>query len=86
MQWFQIRINHKILATNKFLCKIKVTNDPKCSFCAISEETIELLLWECNYVKDFLHEAIHWLSEHNIHIHLEENHFFLDYLKIKITK
>ena len=81
MQWFQTRINHKILATNKFLCKIKVTNDPKCSFCAISEETIEHLLWECNYVKDFLHEAINWLSEHNIHIHLEEKSFLFGLFK-----
>ena len=81
MQWFQTRINHKILATNKFLCKIKVTNDPKCSFCAISEETIEHLLWECNYVKDFLHEAINWLSEHNIHIPLEEKSFLFGLFK-----
>ena len=34
MQWFQTRINHKILATNKFLCKINIINNPKCSFCA----------------------------------------------------
>ena len=53
MQWFQTRINHKNLATNKFLCKIKVTNDPKCFFCSVSDETIEHLLWECNIVKGF---------------------------------
>ena len=27
VQWFQTRINHEILATNTFLCKIKLTND-----------------------------------------------------------
>ena len=31
MQWFQTRINHNILATNKFLTKIKIINDPKYS-------------------------------------------------------
>ena len=75
MQWFQTRINHKILATNKFLCKIKVTNDPKCFFCSVSDETIEHLLWECNIVKGFLHETINWLSDHNIVINLDEKSF-----------
>ena len=75
MQWFQTRINHKILATNKFLCKIKVTNDPKCFFCSVSDETIEHLLWECNIVKGFLHETINWLSDHNIALNLDEKSF-----------
>lgn len=47
MQWFQTRINHKILATNKFLCKIKITDDSKCFFCKVSEETIEAII-DCN--------------------------------------
>ena len=41
VQWFQTRINHKILAANTFLCKNKLRNDRKCTFCSIADETIE---------------------------------------------
>ena len=43
VQWFQTRINHIILATNTFLCKFKLTNDPKCTFCSKADETIEFV-------------------------------------------
>ena len=33
--WFQYRIIHRILATNKYLHAIKIKNDPLCSFCSI---------------------------------------------------
>ena len=67
-QWFQTRINHKILATNTFFHKIKITNDPKCTFCAEADETIEHLLWECDYVQKFINEVISWLSQQGIYI------------------
>ena len=41
IQWFQTRINHKILATNTFLCNIKVTNDSRCTFGSLADETIK---------------------------------------------
>ena len=47
VQWFQSRINHKILATNTLLYKMKLIHDPKCTFCYKRDETIEHLLWEC---------------------------------------
>ena len=72
VQWFQTRINHNILATNTFLCKIKLTNDPKCTFCSKADETIEHVVWECNCVKKFINVVITWLSQHNIHITLDE--------------
>ena len=79
MQWFQTRnqtrINHKILATNKFLYKIKVTNDPKCSFCTIPDPRKPLstsygsvIMLKTFYMR--LLTGLNWLSEHNIHIHL----------------
>ena len=40
VQWFQTRINHKILATNTFLCKINLTNVPKCTCCSKADEGI----------------------------------------------
>ena len=53
VQWFQSRINHKILATNNYLYKIKLIGDPKCTFCNKTDKTIEHLLWECDMSKDF---------------------------------
>ena len=41
IQGFQTRITHKSLATNTFLCSIKVTNDSRCTFCSLVDETIE---------------------------------------------
>ena len=72
VQWFQSRINHKILATNTLLYNMKLIEDPKCTFCNKRDETIEHLLWECECVKRFLNESILWLSQHGIHITLNE--------------
>ena len=75
VQWFQSRINHKILATNTYLYKIKLIGDPKCTFWNKTDETIEHLLWECEHVKSFLNETISWLIQHGIHITLNEKSF-----------
>ena len=80
VQWFQTRINHKILATNTFLCKIKLTNDRKYTFCSKEDETIEHVLWECNCVKKFINEVTTWVSQHNIHITLDKKPFLLGLL------
>ena len=66
IQWFQTRINHKILATNTFLSKIKLANDPKCTFCKKFNETIEHLFWDCECVQKIVSELVHWLSQHDI--------------------
>ena len=48
LQWFQYRINHHIVVTNKFLFKIGKSDSQMCTFCDISEESILHLLWECS--------------------------------------
>ena len=62
-------------------CKIKVTNDSRCTFCSLVDETIEHLFWECECVGKFLNEAITWLSHHNIHIALDEKSFLFGVYK-----
>ena len=54
LQWFQTRINHRILGTNRSLFKIKITQSPLCSFCRETDETIEQLFWECDHVQSLL--------------------------------
>ena len=82
-QWFQSRINHKILATNTYLYKIKLIGDPKCTFCNKTDETIEHLLWECEHVKSFLNETISWLIQHGIYITLNEKSFIFGKIQIR---
>ena len=48
--WFQYRIVHRILATNKYLHTIKINNDPLCSFCSIDVETTDHLFFECDTI------------------------------------
>ena len=54
LQWFQTRINHRILGTNRSLSKMKITQSPLCSFCKETDETIGLLFWECDHVQSLL--------------------------------
>ncbi len=61
LRWFQFRLVHRILATNKFLHKIGIKNNPMCSFCKIEEETIVHLFYECDIVHDFLLSFERWI-------------------------
>ena len=51
VQWFQNIINHKILATNTLLYKIKLIGDPKCTFCTKNRRKCHHFLWEFERVK-----------------------------------
>ena len=46
LQWFQVRINHRILPTRKLLHKMKYVQNSTCNSCG-KEETISHLLWTC---------------------------------------
>ena len=45
------RIIHRILGTNSLLIKMKITDDPLCSFCKQSEENLEHFFWGCHISK-----------------------------------
>jgi hypothetical protein len=51
LQWLQYRINHHILVTNHFLSKVKIIDNPDCTFCHTESETVQYLMWNCNFVK-----------------------------------
>ena len=51
-QWFQFKINHKILTTNKFLLKLKIRDDSLCTFCNLEVETIEHLFCYCAVINE----------------------------------
>ena len=53
LKWLQIRINNKILSTNKSISKFKEDQSPLCTFCKTEEEDIAHLLYECKIVNKF---------------------------------
>ena len=75
LRWFQIRINHNILVTNKLLHHMNITDDSSCTFCSTMEETIIHLLWSCSKTQDFLNLMISWFESFDIHIKLSEKLF-----------
>ena len=50
---FQYRLLHRILPTNLFLAKIKIEQDPNCSFCHNHHENLIRLFWDCEIVSGF---------------------------------
>ncbi|WP_419627691.1 hypothetical protein, partial [Thiolapillus sp.] len=53
LRWFQLRILHRILPTNKYLCMCRIVESACCSFCKQEEETISHLFWHCDIVQVF---------------------------------
>lgn len=47
---FQFRLLHNAVITNKHLYRYKMRDDNLCSFCALAEESILHLFFECTYV------------------------------------
>ena len=54
LQWFQTRINHRILGTNFLLKKMNIKDNDLCSFCRNEQETILHLFYECPIVNVFV--------------------------------
>ena len=65
LQWFQTRVNHRILPTNKYLYIIKAIPSPLCTYCD-SDETITHLLWSCSTTQTFLQKVQSWFRRNNI--------------------
>jgi hypothetical protein len=53
LKWFQIRLLHRIIATNILLKEMGVAQTSMCSFCKQERESIEHLFWFCDVVNLF---------------------------------
>ena len=62
LKWFQYRIIHRILGTKQLLFKCKIKNDPRCSFCNTSAETIEHLFYYCRHSKNIWVQLENWFN------------------------
>ena len=52
LQWFQYRINHRLLSTKSYLYKVKIADSPLCPSCQV-DETIMHMLWDCPETQTF---------------------------------
>ena len=77
LQWFQTRINHRILPTRKYLYTIKAIPSPVCAYCDL-EETLTHLFWSCPMTKSFLQKIQSWLRRNDIIIQFIEELFIFN--------
>ena len=68
MRAFQYKILNRILYTDRILYKMKLVPSPLCTFCGDHEETLEHLLINCAYTKNFWLSVISWLNTYNMKI------------------
>ena len=53
LKWFQIRLVHRIIATNIVLMHMGIENDITWSFCRQDRDSINHIFWSCTYVRSF---------------------------------
>ena len=76
IQWFQYRINYRILPTKKYLYNIKAIENPNCSFCH-QEENITHMLWSCPETQTLLTHFKNWAKTKNVNFsYIEELFIF----------
>ena len=69
LRWFQFRILHYILTTNRSVSKYKTGQDSNCSFCGTHSETILHLLWKCIIVQKFWNDLATLFNRKCMHSH-----------------
>lgn len=67
LRWLQLRILHRIIATNKYLHLRKAVTTPLCTFCGRETETICHLFWECPSVVTFWLNLQKYLAQECFH-------------------
>ena len=59
---FQYKLLNRIVYTNKSLFKMKLVYFPLCTFCELSEESLEHFYCCCSFSKDFWMSVASWLN------------------------
>ena len=74
LQWYQTRINHRILPSINHLYTIKYVQSPICNFCQ-EEETLSHMFWECQESQSVIRQFIGCLNNKNINLTFVEELF-----------
>ena len=67
LRWFQTRILHRLIATQKFLYNCKIADSPQCVFCSEEIETIQHLFWQCKITNKFWMDVLSLLKVKCLH-------------------
>ena len=62
LQWFQTRLIHRILPTNKYLTLIQIKDCAQCTFCSNDIETLVHLFWSCPFSRNIWNELLTFLK------------------------
>jgi hypothetical protein len=76
-QWFQTRINHRILPCKKYLHTLKLIDSSLCPSCD-QEETLIHMFWTCPATQTFLNKLKTWFSTININFSFNEKSFIFN--------
>ena len=68
LQWFQIRLLHYILTTNRSVSKFMENQSDLCEFCGSHSETIQHVMWHCPRVQLFWNDLSNILKSRCPHI------------------
>ena len=83
LRWFEIRIVHRIIPTQKLLHSMGLVISPICDFCEDEVETIMHLFWECPQSRSFWNYLSMWISGSCVHLAgLKLNVFSVLFLEI----
>ena len=67
LRWFQYRLLHRILPTQRYLHITKLSDDPICNFCLEDEQDTCHLFFECPVIFNFWKQFESLLKNHCIH-------------------
>ena len=81
---FQYKFLHRIIPTNTFLFKCKLSDTNLCDFCHNSIENIDHLFWECTKIQTILSMLHTWLNSIGIMFNLSKEILFFGELKINL--
>ena len=59
----QFNLFHRIIYTNRLLCKTNLVDSDLCTFCEEEVESLEHLFFRCKISQDFWNAVFLWLSE-----------------------
>jgi hypothetical protein len=62
IQWFQVRLLHRVLGTNELLFNIGRKENSLCTFCLRETESIEHLFWRCLTIQLFYENVLRSLE------------------------
>ena len=63
LKWFQIRIIHRIIATNVVLKEMRVVDNDLCPFCKSERDSILHIFWHCEITRNFWLAFENWVKE-----------------------